>query len=49
LENLVKGTLEYRQALMDTNDEAYKLIEQYDNLQYKVVDGVIEIDEASLE
>lgn len=50
LDNLIKGTDEFRKALVDANEEAYKLIKQYDNLQYSVDDdGLIVIDENSLE
>jgi predicted RNase H-like nuclease (RuvC/YqgF family) len=32
LDGLVEGTLEFKEALIAANDEAHKLIEQYDNL-----------------
>jgi hypothetical protein len=45
LESLTKGTLEFKEALMEANDEAWKLIEQYSDLKYNIgSDGLITID-----
>jgi ribosome-binding ATPase YchF (GTP1/OBG family) len=43
LDGLVKGTLEYKQALIEANDEAYKLIELYGSLANYSIDenGVV--------
>ena len=50
LRDLTKGTTEYTEALIKANDEAYALIDKYDNLKYSVnSDGLIVIDEKSLE
>ena len=50
LEGLVKGTLEYKQALIEANDEAYRLIELYGSLAKYSIDenGVVQIDKSSL-
>ena len=50
LDGLVEGTLEFKEALIAANDEAHKLIEQYDNLQY-IIDsnGLINIDADSFQ
>jgi hypothetical protein len=49
LDGLVEGTLEFKEALVAANDEAYKLIEQYDDLQYTIdSNGLINIDANSL-
>ena len=50
IEEMEKGTLEWREAIANANDEALKLLETYDNLEYSINnDGLIEIDEESLQ
>ena len=50
MDSLVYGTNEYREAVINANDEALKLIDTIDGLQYSVNDdGLIIIDEESLE
>jgi hypothetical protein len=53
LDKLTKGTLEYKQALLASNEEALKLIDSSDRLKeagaYTLVDGKIEFDEKALE
>ena len=49
MEELTKGTVEYQEALLQANEAAGELLKNNKNLEYKVVDGKIEIDEDSLE
>ena len=48
MKEMTKGTVEYTEAMMKANDEALKLIENYEGLQYTIEDGVITIDQESL-
>lgn len=50
LDNLQKGTTEWKEALIEANDAALELINTYDDLEYKVDEnGRIKITEESLE
>lgn len=49
LDKLVKGTREYKEALTETNKAAMELIKNHKGLKYEIKDGVIDIDEDSLE
>ena len=52
LEELTKGTLEWKEALADTNEEAKKLIAQFGEElkgKYEIIDGQIVFDEGVLE
>lgn len=49
LDKMVKGTLEYKQALLEANQQAMELIENNEGLKYSVIDGRIVIDENSLD
>ena len=50
LEELTKGTVEYREAIVSANQEALKLIENHKNLKYSInSEGLIVIDEKSLQ
>jgi hypothetical protein len=45
LEDLTKGTEEYKNAIREANNEAVKLINTHKNLKYEINDdGLIEID-----
>ena len=49
IDELTKGTVEFKQAIFEANEKASELINNYDGLQYSVnSDGLIEIDENSL-
>lgn len=48
MKEMTKNTVEYTEAMMKANDEALKLIENYEGLQYTIKDGVITIDQESL-
>ena len=49
LENLTKGTEEYKDAVRNANNEAIKLLNTYKNLKYEINDeGLIVIDETDL-
>ena len=52
LDGLVKGTVEYKEALIAANEEARKLIQEGDLVagqDYHIVNGQIEIEEAALD
>lgn len=52
LDGLVKGTVEYKEALMAANEEARKLIQEGDLVagqDYHIVNGQIQIEEAALD
>ena len=49
LEGLTKGTVEYSQALVEANEKAMELIKNNKELSYTIEDGLIKIDENSLE
>jgi hypothetical protein len=50
LQELTKGTAEYREGILKANEAAMELINSTKGLEYSVnSDGLIEIDEASLE
>lgn len=48
LKTLVKGTLEYSEALLQSNENAMALIEKYDGIEYTIEDGKINIGEESV-
>ena len=49
LEGMTKGTLEYREAVLQANEAAMELLNTYEGLTYSVgADGLITIDEQSL-
>ena len=49
LDGLTKGTVEYSQALVEANEKAMELIKNNKELSYTIEDGLIKIDENSLE
>ncbi len=49
MEEMTKGTVEYNEALLEANAAAMELIKNYEGLSYTIDNGVIKIDEASLE
>ena len=50
MKGLVKGTLEYQEAVMKANEAAMALIDSNEDLQYTIdSDGIIQIDEESLQ
>ena len=49
LDNLTKGTQEYKQAVYEANQAAMALLETNKNLSYEVIDGRIVIDKHSLD
>lgn len=52
LNAMVKGTMEYRQALLEANEQALELIKNNKTItsaDYKIIDGQIVIDDAALE
>ena len=50
LEELTKGTVEFKQAIFEANEKALELINNYEGLRYTVnSDGLIEIDKESLQ
>ena len=49
MDELTKGTVEYTEALFKANEQALELINNNKNLKYTIEDGLIKIDEESLE
>ena len=49
LEELTKGTVEYKEALMETNQAALELLEKFPKLSHSWEDGLIKISDSDIE